>query len=168
MTVQVLLRDGSAPTAMTDYFYFNAQVRGVAVETCGAGIELYVPATGLRYVLPVVDFSSWEFGPSVASTWPEVTRHGMDRTVPNLAVDDGQSVVDAGVIEPSLLRSSSMYAARLRGAPVGVPPPLALHAAARASSAAPGGGVDWSVGGPRRVPPGPAARRVSCPRRSVS
>ena len=52
-----------------------------------------------------------------------------------------------------------MYAARLRGAPVGVPPPLALHAAARASSAAPGGGVDWSsVGGPRRVPPGPAAR----------
>ena len=62
MAVQVLLRGGSAPTAMTDYFYFDAQVRGVAVETCGAGIELYVPATGLRYVLPVVGFSSWEFG----------------------------------------------------------------------------------------------------------
>ena len=54
---------------MTDYFYSNAQVRGVAIETCGAGIELYVPATGLSYALPVVDFSSWEFGPSVASTW---------------------------------------------------------------------------------------------------
>ena len=26
MTVQVLLRDGSAPTAMTDHFYFNVQV----------------------------------------------------------------------------------------------------------------------------------------------
>ena len=68
----------------------------------------------------------------------------MDRVVPNLAVADGQSVVDAGLIDPSLLRSASMYSARLRGAPVGVPPQLALHAAARAPSAAPVGGVDWS------------------------
>ena len=158
MTVQVLLRDGSTPTAMTDYYYFDAQVRGVAVETGGAGIELYVSATGLRYVLPVVDFSSWEFGPSVASAWPEVTRHGMDRTAPNLAVADGQSVVDASIIDPGLLRSASMYSARLRGAPVGVPPQLALHAAARAPSAAPVGGVDWGVGGTRHLPPGPAAR----------
>ena len=91
MAVQVLLRDGSTPTAMADYYYFDAQVRGVAVETGGAGIGLYVSATGLRYVLPVVDFSSWEFGLSVASAWPKVTRHGMDRTAPNLAVADGHS-----------------------------------------------------------------------------
>ena len=143
MTVQVLLRDGSTPVALTDYFYFDAQVRGVAVETGGEGIELYVPATGLRYVLPVVDFASWDFGPSVASAWPEVTRHGMDRTAPNLAVADGQSVVGASIIDPSLLRSASLYSARLRGAPVAVPPQLALHAAARAPSAAPVDGVGW-------------------------
>ena len=72
ITVQVLLRVGSGPPTMSGYFYFGAQVRGVALESHGSGIELYVPATGLRYVLPIVDFSSWEFGPAVAPSWPEV------------------------------------------------------------------------------------------------
>ena len=46
ITVQVLLRDGSGPPTINDYFYFSAQVRGVALESNGSGIELYVPATG--------------------------------------------------------------------------------------------------------------------------
>ena len=49
ITAQVLLHDGSGPPAMSDYFYFGAQVRGVALESNGSGIELYVPSTGLRY-----------------------------------------------------------------------------------------------------------------------
>ena len=148
ITVQVLLRDGAAVPTMNNYFYFSAQVRGMALESEGTAMELYVPATGLRYTLPIADFSSWEFGPPPSSAWPEVTRHGISRDQPLLAVEEGQSVVDASVVDPLRLRASSLQAAHARSAPAGG------TKAAEPSGAAPA---------VRRAPPGPAARKDLAP-----
>jgi hypothetical protein len=73
MTVKVLLRDERSPPTMGNDYYFNAQLRGVALESHGRALEIYVPLLGLRCQLAVSDFADW--GESRGGVWPDVARH---------------------------------------------------------------------------------------------
>ena len=81
-----------------------------------------------------------------------------------LAVEEGQPVVDASAIDLARLRSSSLYPAHLRSAPVGLAPPMALHAAARSAVGATASGVRRGVAG--RSDAAPRATGPGCVQRS--
>ena len=98
--------------SVTDYFYFMAQVRGMALEeSLGApALELYVEGTGLRYAMPLGELGV--FGPPLGA-FREISRSGITSNV--LTVPDGTNVHDQGkTIDPVRLREMTMRAAMAR------------------------------------------------------
>ena len=112
--------DADAGASVKDYFYFMAQVRGMALqESLGApALELYdVEGTGLRYAMPLDELGV--YGPPLEA-FREISRSGLISNV--LAVADGTNVHDQGkTIDPVRLREMTMRAALARSSDALVP-----------------------------------------------
>ena len=112
LTVMARIPDADAGASVKDYFYFMAQVRGMALqESLGApALELYVEGTGLRYAMPLDELGV--YGPPLEA-FREISRSGLISNV--LAVADGANVHDQGkTIDPVRLREMTMRAALAR------------------------------------------------------
>jgi len=104
LTVMALIRKAGFGISVADYFYFMAQVRGMALEeSLGApALELYVEGTGLRYAIPLDELGV--FGPPLAA-FREISRSRITSNV--IAVPDGTMVSDQGkTIGPVRLRAA--------------------------------------------------------------
>ena len=112
LTVMARIPDADAGASVKDYFYFMAQVRGMALqESLGApALELYVEGTGLRYAMPLDELGV--YGPPLEA-FRDISRSGLISNV--LAVADGTNVHDQGkTIDPVRLREMTMRAALAR------------------------------------------------------
>ena len=119
LTVMALIRKAGFGISVADYFYFMAQVRGMALEqSLGApALELYVEGTGLRYAIPLDELGV--FGPPLAA-FREISRSRITSNV--IAVPDGTMVSDQGkTIEPVRLREMAMQAAMARSSTTNPP-----------------------------------------------
>jgi len=106
VTIKVLVPDAAGtPPSMRDYFYFSGAVRGMAVETMGDAVEMYVEALGLRFAVPLIEFFGAGLGVD-EDYLPAATRDGMDPAALRLGVVDGTQVATAGS-EDNEIRDSS-------------------------------------------------------------
>ena len=121
LTMMVLIRKpDNAPLSVADYFYFMAQVRGMALdESLGApALELYVESAGLRYAMPLDE--PGVFGPPLEA-FREISRSGITSNV--LAIADGTIVSDQGMtIDPVRLREMMAMQAAMPRSSASNPP----------------------------------------------
>ena len=108
----------AVPSGVSDYFYFNGVVRGMALETFGECVEMYSETLGLRFVVPLIEFFGAGSGVDEDYLPPATTRDGID---PNaLAVD-----VEEGT--PALSHDEGGGPLLLQGDDLKTPPASALR-----------------------------------------
>ena len=95
-------------------FFFDGVVRGMALETFGESVEVYSETLGLRFVVPLIEFSG--AGNGVDEDYlPAATRDGIDPCVLAVDVEEGTQALsgsDGG--EPLLLQGDDLKQARIR------------------------------------------------------
>ena len=116
LTVMVLIRKADFGISVTDYFYFMAQVRGMALEeSLGApALELYIEGRRHRPAVRNAARRARVFGPPLEA-FREISRSGITNNV--LAVPDGSTNVheQGKTIDPvRLLREMTIRAAMTR------------------------------------------------------